>query len=107
MSKKQEVEKLSEKREIGTQLENVKRLMRISDEKLAIYLQDEPEVAKGLANLEDQEIPISILYQIYWFANKKWLESCEKNTSNKIERVRYTRALRDACDNEIARRLDI
>ena len=107
MSKKQKVEEVPSIQNIGTQLHNVKKLMRVSDEKLAIYLQDEPEVAKGIETLEDCEIPLSVLYQIYWFANKQWLESCEKSNGNKIERVRYTRELREACDVEIARRLKI
>ena len=94
-------------KEIATQLKNVRTLMDISNEDFAIYLQDEPEVAKGLESLYDHEIPINMLYKLYWFANKKWLESCEKNANNKIEEVRYTRVLRDACDTEIARRLKI
>ena len=97
----------NEGREIGKYLKSVKTSLKISNKKFSKFIQDEPEVVNGLEKIEDKEIPLNILYQLSWFANLKWRECCQSMLKDKVENVKKTRDLRDACDREIVRRLKL
>ena len=100
--------KEKEGRKIGKSLKKVKDALGLKNEDFTKFIQDEPDVIKGLEKTTDQEIPISLLYQLSWFANLKWRESCDIGLKErKVENVRITRDLRDVCDEEIMRRLKI
>lgn len=99
--------KKNESREIANALKEVKKVFKDTSKEVSKLLRDDPEVAKGIESLKNQEIPILILYQLYWYSNKNWIISCSTSTEtslSKVECVRLWRELRDACDNEITRR---
>lgn len=100
--------KETEGRDIGKYLKKVKKGLNLTNKYFTTFIQDEPDVIKGLEKISDHEIPLSVLYQLSWFANLKWRESCDNRLSeHKVENVMITRDLRDACDKEIMRRLKI
>lgn len=99
--------KKEEKREISKFLKEVKKKFPETSKEVIELFRDDSEVAKGIENLKDQEIPIFILYQLYWYANKKWISATNAvsaSAMNKVEAVMIWRSLRDVLNTEIERR---
>ena len=96
--------KKNEQKEIASALKKVKGMFKRTDKEIVKLLRDDPKVSKGVENLKDHEIPISILYQLYWYSNRNWIIATTETSKNKVAIVRIWRDFRDLCDEEITRR---
>ena len=97
--------KIPEERDIAVNLSVFKELMNMGDDILSSFMSLETKVVKKVLKLNNEEIPLNLLYQLYWFANRNWLANVELAASEeKVAKVKCTRRLRDACDKEIVKR---
>ena len=97
--------KIPPEREIGVDLSVLKQLMNISDELLGELLTETPQAIKNACYVTNDKIELNLLYKLYYFANKHWLNNYKNENEEAVDKVRCTRRLRDACDKEISRRM--
>ena len=92
-------------KEIGIDLSVLKQLMNVSDDLLGELLSESPKTLRDACYLTNDKIELNLLYKLYYFANKHWLNNYQSVKEEDSDKVRCTRRLRDACDKEISRRM--
>ena len=98
-------DKIPEQMEVAVDLSVLKELLGMSDELLGGMLFEDAEVIKKACTQINRKIDANLLFKLYFFANEYWLKnSAAELSDSKIDLVRCTRRLRDACKKEITRR---
>ena len=97
--------KIPSEREIGIDLSVLKQLLKVSDDVLGAILFEDAEIIRKACYQTNDNIDVDLLYKLYYFANKHWLNNYKSILEEDEDKVRCTRRLRDACDREISRRV--